>query len=192
MWKLSVLLLMLAHAVVIQGAPQNATVLAEIAKNSTQPDKNNLLISKSQINSNNTKANEAGVVNNHEAAANEAEDFPVLAPSGDLDLDNENFKYYWMLLVGSSLAIIGLIVFRSFRYLLSSYHHDKECSNVRLNNFRLRRNRAEVRYGRTRDEEEIEPFSKSKWEEDESSENEDEIFDINFLKNTRLQTHNDL
>lgn len=31
--------------------------------------------------------------------------------------DEENFKYYWMLLVFSSLSIIALIVFKSFRYL---------------------------------------------------------------------------
>lgn len=29
--------------------------------------------------------------------------------------DEENFKYYWVLLVFSSLSIIGLIVFKSFR-----------------------------------------------------------------------------
>lgn len=58
--------------------------------------------------------------------------------------------------------------------------------------FRMRRSRAEVRYGKPTASDEIEPLesSNSKWDED-SSENEDEIFDINFLKNTRLQKHSD-
>lgn len=67
---------------------------------------------------------------------------------------------------------------------------------VKLNNFiqisRMRRSRAEVRYGKPTESDEIEPLgsSNSKWDDD-SSENEDEIFDINFLKNTRLQKHSD-
>lgn len=59
--------------------------------------------------------------------------------------------------------------------------------------FSMRRSRAEVRYGKPAASDEIEPLgsSNSKWDEESSSENEDEIFDINFLKNTRLQKHSD-
>lgn len=55
----------------------------------------------------------------------------------------------------------------------------------------MRRTRAEAKYGRTAEKDEIEPLGKSKWDNDDSSDNEDELFDINFLKNTRLQTHSD-
>lgn len=55
--------------------------------------------------------------------------------------------------------------------------------------FRTRRSRAEVKYGKPKEADEIQPLGKSKWDDD-SSENEDEIFDINFLKNTRLNPHN--
>lgn len=41
-------------------------------------------------------------------------------PNKDTDIEDvddvENFKYYWFLLVFSSLSIIGIIVFKSFRY----------------------------------------------------------------------------
>lgn len=61
------------------------------------------------------------------------------------------------------------------------------------NSFRLRRNRSEVRYGKANASDEIEPLDgRSKWDDVDSSENEDEIFDINFLKNTRLQKQSDM
>lgn len=55
--------------------------------------------------------------------------------------------------------------------------------------FRLSRSRAEAKYGvaSSSDRSEIEPLGKSKWLEESSDENEDEIFDINFLKNSRSQ-----
>ena len=57
----------------------------------------------------------------------------------------------------------------------------------------MRRSRKEIRYGKPAESDEIQPLgSTSKWDEDSSSENEDEIFDINFLKNTRLQKHSDI
>ncbi|KAG5679362.1 hypothetical protein PVAND_008932 [Polypedilum vanderplanki] len=177
MWKVSFLLLVLTiHFVVTQDLQQKATISTEIKNNSTQQhteDKNNVI--KSEINHiEKEDENKPKSVNNHESTISNIQkndnEFPVKMPTGDLN-EPMNFKYYWMLLVGSSLAIIGLIVFRSFR---------------------LRKTRAEIKYGRANDSEEVQPFSKaSKWEE-ESSENEDEIFDINFLKNTRLQTHNDV
>lgn len=56
--------------------------------------------------------------------------------------------------------------------------------------FRLRKSRAELKYGieaSTTDRSETEPLGRSKWLEESSDENEDEIFDINFLKNSRTQ-----
>lgn len=52
----------------------------------------------------------------------------------------------------------------------------------------MRKSRAENKYGKPKEADEIQPLGKSKWDDD-SSENEDEIFDINFLKNTRLNPH---
>lgn len=53
----------------------------------------------------------------------------------------------------------------------------------------MRRSQKEAKYGKINTSDEIQPLgsSNNKWSEDSSSENEDEIFDINFLKNTRLQ-----
>lgn len=50
---------------------------------------------------------EAKLINSHQSKEPTIEDVD----------DTENFKYYWVLLVFSSLSIIGLIVFKSFRYL---------------------------------------------------------------------------
>jgi hypothetical protein len=63
---------------------------------------------------------------------------------------------------------------------------------VRKNYFRLRRTRAEIKYGKPKEADEIQPLGKSKWDDVDSSENEDEIFDINFLKNTRLNPPSDV
>lgn len=54
---------------------------------------------------------------------------------------------------------------------------------------RLRKSRAELKYGKasTSDRSEFEPLGKAnnKWLEESDDENEEEIFDINFLKNSR-------
>lgn len=52
---------------------------------------------------------------------------------------------------------------------------------------RLRKSRAELKYGMgsASDRSEVEPLGRNKWLEESSDENEDEIFDINFLKNSR-------
>lgn len=39
--------------------------------------------------------------------------------------------------------------------------------------------------GSASDRSEVEPLGRNKWLEESSDENEDEIFDINFLKNSR-------
>lgn len=56
---------------------------------------------------------------------------------------------------------------------------------------RLRKSRAEIKYGVASgsDRSEVEPLGRSKWLEESSDENEDEIFDINFLKNSRTRTN---
>jgi len=81
-----------------------------------------------------------------------------------------NFKYYFVLLAFSSLSVIAIIIFKALR---------------------LRKSRAEIKYGRaaTSDRSEVEPLGRSQWLEESSDENEDELFDINFLKNSRSQNH---
>lgn len=81
-----------------------------------------------------------------------------------------NFKYYFVLLAFSSLSVIAIIIFKALR---------------------LRKTRAELKYGRaaTTDRSEVEPLGRSQWLEESSDENEDELFDINFLKNSRSQNH---
>ncbi|CRL08651.1 CLUMA_CG021240, isoform A [Clunio marinus] len=81
-----------------------------------------------------------------------------------------NMKYYFILLVLSSLSVISVIIFKALR---------------------LRKSRAEIKYGASsaKDRSEVEPLGRSNWLEESSDENEDEIFDINFLKNTRTHTN---
>lgn len=69
--------------------------------------------------------------------------------------------------------------------MLSNYF--RESAKLIKRAFRLRKSRAELKYGKaaTSDKSEVEPLGRSKWLEESSDENEDEIFDINFLKNSR-------
>lgn len=53
----------------------------------------------------------------------------------------------------------------------------------------MKQSRAELKYGQAIDEQEKMPFpvneSSKRWALDESSDDEDKLFDINFLKNAR-------
>jgi hypothetical protein len=55
----------------------------------------------------------------------------------------------------------------------------------------MKQSRAELKYGQALDDQEKMPFpvdqSKNRWL-DESSDDEDKLFDINFLKNARTNT----
>lgn len=101
-----------------------------------------------------------------------------------------NFKYYFALLFVSTLSVISIIVFKAMRYAYQYFCETIEQKTFYcVFRFRLSRSRAEAKYGvsSSGDRSEVEPLGKSKWLEESSDENEDEIFDINFLKNSRSQ-----
>lgn len=114
MWKYSLVFLLLVKVFVIESLPANIQkplengqeqkLNEEITKNITE-------IAISKINSpkviNATKAEITEEANTNNEVSR------VEFPSGDLD--QFNFKYYWILLVFSSLAIISLLIFKSFR-----------------------------------------------------------------------------
>ncbi|CAG9800638.1 unnamed protein product [Chironomus riparius] len=170
MWTRNFAIILFLHVVFTQNVTDNAIKSISKISNITYNESNKLITQQQirQVPQNNTANVKEidGNSNKHDPPIHSA-----INQSVDLNADEFDFKYYWFLLVGSSVAILGLIVFKSFR---------------------MRRSRAVVRYGKANESDEIEPLgsSTSKWDED-SSENEDEIFDINFLKNTRLQKHSD-
>lgn len=172
MWTKNLALILFLQVVLTQKVVEN-TENTSIKSNTitTKVDENNKVekvITQQEI----TKIHQNNnTVEEHEKLENVQQEINFMS-NQQYNADDFDFKYYWILLVGSSLAIVGLIVFKSFR---------------------MRRSRAEVRYGKPTASDEIEPLgSNSKWDDDDSSsENEDQIFDINFLKNTRLQKHSD-
>jgi LAS superfamily LD-carboxypeptidase LdcB len=119
MWTRNLVLLLFLHVVFTQNVTENADIKS-INKTSsiTNINKNEKVITQQeirQITQNNTanevkeKENEENS-NKHDPPTHSAINQPV-----DINADEFDFKYYWFLLVGSSLAILGLIVFKSFR-----------------------------------------------------------------------------
>jgi hypothetical protein len=127
MWK-SLIFAVLLVAVVSVDVPNNSSAGSkksdtQVSANSTQQAKkqpgeisqNAAISEKNDHNSNaikeekNVGKGEAEEMNLHQNKETSIEDMD----------DTENFKYYWVLLVFSSLSIIGLIVFKSFRYIFN-------------------------------------------------------------------------
>lgn len=103
-----------------------------------------------------------------------------------------NFKYYFILMVVSSLSVISIIIFKALRlaFTINHFYFAGKQNNKFITFSRLRKSRAEIKYGKASlsDRSEVEPLGRTKWLEESSDENEDEIFDINFLKNSRTQS----
>lgn len=110
MLKYTILVILLLMAV--NGEPPNNSSIeaprpiAKIPFNSTQQAK--------------TEISESAAISEKKIGTGEAKLFnthPVKEPRiGDEVSETETFKYYWVLLVFSSVSIISLIVFKSFRY----------------------------------------------------------------------------
>lgn len=118
MWTRNLILLLFLHVVFTQNAANNADIKS-ISKTSNITNNESNKIEKvitpeeirqiPQTNTTNVKESDENS-NKHDPPTHSAIDQSV-----DLNADEFDFKYYWFLLVGSSLSILGLIVFKSFR-----------------------------------------------------------------------------
>lgn len=120
MWTRNLVLLLFLQVVFTQNITENADIksISKISNitNINESNKNEKVITQQQIRQipqNNTvnKAKE----NDENSNKHDPPTHSAINQSVDLNADEFDFKYYWFLLVGSSLAILGLIVFKSFR-----------------------------------------------------------------------------
>lgn len=190
MWKV---LSLLAFVILVAG---DETV--KLADNSTKIEiiqiKNASTNSTSTSTTENSKIIPIKVPLKDETADEGSQENPINPLKHAIDDDGSigNFKYYFVLLAFSSLSVIAIIVFKALRLVLSisSWGNTNENKQFLFHFSRLRKTRAELKYGRanTTDRSEVEPLGRSQWLEESSDENEDELFDINFLKNSRSQS----
>lgn len=119
MWTRNLVLLLFLQVVFTQNATNNADIksISKISNitNNNESNKIEKVITPEQIrqipknNTTNVKESDENS-NKHDPPTHLA-----VNQSVDLNADEFDFKYYWFLLVGSSLSILGLIVFKSFR-----------------------------------------------------------------------------
>lgn len=127
MWKLLILSVVLV-TIVSEDVPNNSSLLTQKSNNtnSTRPEtkqaqiSSNVVISKNDNQKSNTDEFKNNDGKGEVKLVNSQPNQEVSIEDVD---DTENFKYYWVLLVFSSLSIIGIIVFKSFRYFIDI--HDK-------------------------------------------------------------------
>ena len=116
MWTRNLVILLFLHVVFTQNVTENADIKSiSRTSNLTNNESNKVVITQQQIRQvpQNNTANVKEIdenSNKHDPPTHSA-----INQSVDLSADEFDFKYYWFLLVGSSVAILGLIVVKSFR-----------------------------------------------------------------------------
>lgn len=114
MWKINyvVYLILIASIVFGQNSTLNTTNSVIPIKKAINKKEQGIITQ--EISKIPTQNNSNPQVKQNDSLGNDSEKEPK-EPTGDLDTDEFNFKYYWIILVASSFAMLGIITYKSLR-----------------------------------------------------------------------------